>query len=319
VSVYVATIKGHLSNQPWSSRSAASVQAKEASARIESVEGQSARLLLSASSIEGGHLWVLTDSCFYLVQGSVHPVSACSGANTIVSAVAAGNSVAVMGPATFLVLKNVGNPQCARRIADQLNQIHEQRIAGDGAVAVAAVLLPHLTVVHGMPGLTVGGQAMLVAYRDRIELEDGDGVAHTVPLADVDSLGTGGPGAVAHGGGFIGGGFGLEGAAVGMVAAGLLNHLSTRVTIQTLIYLRAATCELLAVSDMLAPHTIDGLLVPAYTALRAQEHARQEAVSSAPSSRGELAEELTKLAALHAAGALDDSEFRVAKTRLLQD
>src|SRR4051812_24548793 len=62
-----------------------------------------------------------------------------------------------------------------------------------------------------------------------------ESIAATAGYQEIISLDIGGPGEVTSGGGFIGGGFGLEGAALGMLAAGLLNALTTRSKIVTIL------------------------------------------------------------------------------------
>jgi hypothetical protein len=56
-----------------------------------------------------------------------------------------------------------------------------------------------------------------------------------IPYSAIDDLEFSGPGKVTTGGGFIGGGFGLSGAAKGMIAASVLNALTTKTKIHTMI------------------------------------------------------------------------------------
>src|SRR5688572_19715559 len=58
------------------------------------------------------------------------------------------------------------------------------------------------------------------------------------------------------GGGFVGGGFGLEGAAQGMLAAGVLNAMTTRTKLITLFSLHAINGEAFFAHDSLTPHEL---------------------------------------------------------------
>jgi len=79
------------------------------------------------------------------------------------------------------------------------------------------------------------GTALLLAFgSDVVELVSATDRLEAA-YRDVEFLRVGGPGAVTSGGGFVGGGFGLEGAAEGMAIAGLLNSLTTRTTVTTIV------------------------------------------------------------------------------------
>lgn len=70
------------------------------------------------------------------------------------------------------------------------------------------------------------------------------------------------------GGGFIGGGFGLDGAAIGIAAAALLNAITTSTTIKTLIHVVTRTGELFLFYDQLEPLELRIRLSHAFTAIR---------------------------------------------------
>ena len=56
-----------------------------------------------------------------------------------------------------------------------------------------------------------------------------------VPYAQVEDVAIGGPGLVKTGGGFVGGGFGMGGAVEGMAIAAVLNALTTRTSVKTMV------------------------------------------------------------------------------------
>jgi len=60
-------------------------------------------------------------------------------------------------------------------------------------------------------------------------------------------------------GGFVGGGFGIEGAAIGMAASAILNSLTSRTHIQTVIRFEACHIDY----NMNRPHSAHGWLTPA--------------------------------------------------------
>jgi hypothetical protein len=65
-----------------------------------------------------------------------------------------------------------------------------------------------------------------------------------VHYSQVEVVDIGGPGLVRTGGGFVGGGFGATGAIEGMAVAAVLNALTTRTSIKTIVRIQATTCEL---------------------------------------------------------------------------
>lgn len=77
-----------------------------------------------------------------------------------------------------------------------------------------------------------------------------------------------GPGTVTSGGGFIGGGFGVEGALEGMAIAGVLNLLTTRNKIHTFITLIANFGELHLHYGEMEPAALRMALAPVYVKLR---------------------------------------------------
>ncbi len=132
-----------------------------------------------------------------------------------------------------------------------------------------------------------------------------------VAYAEITNLSIGGPGKIQEGGGFIGGGFGLEGFAVGAGAAGVLNALTTRNRIETLIGLRTDSGELVFLCTSVDPPTL-GLQLSRVRAL-------VQSASSANQSRGDTVTQLEKLADLVDRGYLNRSEYDALKQSLLKD
>lgn len=122
-----------------------------------------------------------------------------------------------------------------------------------------------------------------------------------VELAELDISG---PGTVTKGGGFIGGGFGVEGALEGMAIAGVLNLLTTRSRIHTFVTIVTNFGELhLHYGDM-EPGALRMALASVYVKLRRLDPAW-------------IASRLKILDAQKEAGALTEEGLAAARQRLL--
>jgi hypothetical protein len=144
-------------------------------------------------------------------------------------------------------------------------------------------------------------------------------VAHretTVPYEEVTAIEIGGPGATRTGGGFFGGGFGLQGAAEGMLVASALNLLTTRTSIDTILCLQTKTAELFLLNHDETPNALRMRLSPVLTILRQREQARAEP-SSRPDASGSVVDQLAKLSDLLDRGLIDEDEFRKLKGHIL--
>jgi predicted RNA-binding Zn-ribbon protein involved in translation (DUF1610 family) len=110
---------------------------------------------------------------------------------------------------------------------------------------------------------------------------------------------------------FIGGGFGLEGAVEGMAIANVLSKLANRQEKASLLALRTASEELILSVSGANAQELRILMSPA-----------QQRVAAAPAQSpatgvADLSEQLSRLAEMHASGALTDDEFAEAKRRIL--
>jgi hypothetical protein len=170
-------------------------------------------------------------------------------------------------------------------------------------------------VFLGGHGVTLEqGRAHHFAFRDSaLVIADADSVEtrYETSYERLRELELGGPGAVTSGGGFIGGGFGAEGAVEGMAVAAVLNAVTTRTQIRTVIRLSSDDDEMFFHYEGATPET-----------LRVQLSAVLARIGTRPSQDSGSAldpvERLERLAALHSAGHLSDDEFRDAKARLLE-
>lgn len=117
-----------------------------------------------------------------------------------------------------------------------------------------------------------------------------------------------GPGKTTSGGGFIGGGFGAEGAVKGMAVATVLNLLTTRTEIKTIIHITSRDSELWLCTSKVEPEGVRLNLSAAFLALKNRK------VTAAPV---DLTDQLTKLAALRDAKDITDAEFAQLKAKIL--
>lgn len=142
-------------------------------------------------------------------------------------------------------------------------------------------------------------------------------VVAEIEYAETLALRVDGPGAITQGGGFIGGGFGFGGAAEGMVIASVLNRLTTRTTIQTLIEVQDRTRDFIFFYDKETPQQLRLRVRPVEARLRQTADERERQRLSPQATFPDPVERLERLAQLHKQGALTDDEFESAKRDLL--
>ncbi len=166
----------------------------------------------------------------------------------------------------------------------------------------------------------------LVFLHDRLKVYElmGGQIAAEAPYSDLIALEVGGE-KMTSGGGFIGGGFGLGGAALGMAGAAVLNKLTTRAGVLTLIRLEvqedeATSAEWIFLTGVADPEAVDTALRP--LTLHLKENVPRIAASSAkqtpPSDSGrDKVARLKELTELRDAGAIDEAEFALLKAEIL--
>lgn len=123
----------------------------------------------------------------------------------------------------------------------------------------------------------------------------------------------GGPGEVQSGGGFIGGGFGVDGFLIGAAGAAVLNKLTTRSSVQTVLRITTKQGELTLFTDQVTPDALDHWLAPVRHTI-----ATGGDKPVPPVAASSVADELSKLAGLKDEGLLTEEEFAAAKARLLE-
>lgn len=140
-----------------------------------------------------------------------------------------------------------------------------------------------------------------------------------VSYGQVEHMEIGGPGLVKRGGGFVGGGFGVTGAIEGMAIAAVMNGLTARTSIKTVVRIQGTSCELFLLHTSATPDQLRigmSRTLSIIRSARATEVAGAiqqgvRAVSSSP------VEELTKLADMLEKGLLTREEFDLMKAKLI--
>lgn len=145
--------------------------------------------------------------------------------------------------------------------------------------------------------------------------EEADGDVR-VPYAEITALEIGGPEAKQSGGGFIGGGFGLEGAAAGMLIATALNLVTTRTSIMTVICLQTSSAELFLLNATETPDDLRMRLSPVFTQLRQEAGKRLPTTGQQTPASLDVIDRLQKLGELVEKGLLTEDEFAVLKAKL---
>ena len=117
--------------------------------------------------------------------------------------------------------------------------------------------------------------------------------------------------------GVWGGGFGVVGAATGMLAATVINTLSARTKQYAVLRIATISSEYVFSSTSRDGSALSGPLTPVQVAIRKVQQAKLASPAAPQPSPVSLADELMKLARLRDDGVLSDEEFASAKAKLL--
>ena len=123
-----------------------------------------------------------------------------------------------------------------------------------------------------------------------------------------------GAGQVTQGGGFIGGGFGLEGAAVGMLAATTLNAITSTSRMDTVLHMQTPQAEAYLLYGQLTPVDLRRNMASVF--LRLRQASRR---SGTAAGGGHVVDRLHKLADLLDRGLIDQDEFTKLKADLMRE
>lgn len=154
---------------------------------------------------------------------------------------------------------------------------------------------------------------VLSADENNLYLADAKKVEESaVPLNSLIALEIAGPGTITEGGGFVGGGFGVEGFVVGAAISGVLNALTTSTSTQTLILLRFTDSELVLLNSETG---LDAMRIR----LSSLFHRTYRKDAFKQSAGADVTEQLTRLAELAKRGELSDDEYAKAKAKVLDN
>ncbi len=160
------------------------------------------------------------------------------------------------------------------------------------------------TVLGGAGYIFDAGDTVdLVFHSDKLIVQADESMSAEIPYLELIDILICGPGTVVTGGGFIGGGFGVEGALDGMAAATILNMVSTRSKIHTFLTLTTHLGELHLHYGGMEPNALRISLSEVFTVLRRLDPTW-------------LNNRLQKLEVLHEQKLLNDVEFERLKQRL---
>ncbi|MHB8488476.1 MAG: SHOCT domain-containing protein [Candidatus Dormibacteria bacterium] len=134
-------------------------------------------------------------------------------------------------------------------------------------------------------------------------------IEEIIPYADIHALQITGS-TTRSSAGVFGGGFGVVGAVEGMLAASVINSLTSSTKVFSLVRIAARSAEYVCVSNTVDSGSLNMLMTPVQLRIR-------QAQATPPGATSSVADELTKLAELRDRGVLSETEFAAAKTRLL--
>jgi putative oligomerization/nucleic acid binding protein len=140
-----------------------------------------------------------------------------------------------------------------------------------------------------------------------------------VHYSQVEDVEIGGPGLVKTGGRFVGGGFGGTGAVEGMAIAAVLNALTTRTSVKTIVRIQGSSCELFLLHTSLTPEQLRIAMSRPLAVIRSARatQANGGTQNEPPVAALSPVQELTKLADMLEKGLLTREEFDLMKARLL--
>ncbi len=200
------------------------------------------------------------------------------------------------------------------RESREANELDARTLASLRAVAYLGGYVP-------ATGIFAGQQYDVRFLEDRllvVPCRHADVLAE-VPYSEIEDVEIGGPGLVSTGGGFVGGGFGVQGAAEGMAIAAVLNALTTRTSIKTIVRIQGTRCELFLLHTKATPAQLRIELSRPLAAIRSAKvppaaGMSQHPVTATPPSP---VEELAKLADMLEKGLLTREEFELMKAKVV--
>jgi hypothetical protein len=217
-----------------------------------------------------------------------------------------------------------GTTELVRRVLARRLQISDDSWELGQLDEGSLAYLPQVAYLGGfVPGTElVAGEPYDVRFlADRVAVYYLNGIQSLAEIRYSDMLNTevGGPGLTRSGGGFVGGGLGVAGAAEGMAIAGVLNALTTRTQIKTVLHIEAAHAELFFLERRVTPEALRIELSGALGAIRQAKVVASEARSGEDRSSyyRSAAERLAAVTRLHDEGLLTDEEYQAKRAEII--
>lgn len=206
-----------------------------------------------------------------------------------------------------VLLEHVDAKACQHEILVLLKRSEESSPLVDGVEI-------RCTVLGGSGTSLVAGDNCTAVFGTRFVCFFSSDQKVEVGLDQLTTLNLDGPGKVSSNASVIGGGIGVGGAAIGIGIATLINTLTAKSTINTILYLAWPGAELFLHTSHLTPEEARLRLSHAFTAI--QSHEDKSAKSVTATANADIASQLERLVSLKVAGHLTDEEFRIAKVNL---
>jgi hypothetical protein len=208
---------------------------------------------------------------------------------------------------TSTLLTTANAMACQHDVMLLANNLKVSSAAIDGVFVICTILGGSGTaLVAGRNCVAVFGKSIvsLLSGAEKVE----------VSLNQLTELKINGLGTVTSDAGVIGGGFGPEGAAVGIGVAALLNALTATSTTNTILYLAWPGAEVFLHTSTHTPEETRLRLSHAFTVV--QSAAKGEVQPRANNANADIAAQLERLVALKNDGHLTAEEFSLAKANL---
>jgi hypothetical protein len=138
-----------------------------------------------------------------------------------------------------------------------------------------------------------------------------------LPYADALAMDFSGPGRVEKGGRFIGGGFGFKGAVEGMIVASVLNALTRKSEIQSVIRWEARDLEVFLFTSTATPTELRVKLSPVIARIARELSPAEPRPAIGPSE--DRLSKIERLGSLYKDGILSEEEFAALKREVLGD
>jgi hypothetical protein len=181
------------------------------------------------------------------------------------------------------------------------------------------VLRDFVFAAGGGTGIPIGSKCLIDFVSDGARISAASGIEEFIRYSEIHALQISGSNSRTNAGAF-GGGFGVVGAAEGILAASVINSLTSTSSVYSVVRVAARASEYVFSSHTIDSASLNMMLTPVQLRIRQAQPPppdAQAALGHIPNATSSIADDLIKLAQLRDSGVLTDSEFAAAKARLL--